>query len=76
MTPAEKSDELYLKYKKALNIQNDMRPGKNPFAQQCAIICVEQIMEELKDVQEVTGSSFVHEEINQWGKVIEHIKNS
>jgi len=44
MTPVEKSEELYLKYKEALNIQNDMRPGKNPFAKQCAIICVEQII--------------------------------
>jgi hypothetical protein len=73
MTPAEKSDELYLKYKEALNIQNDMQPGKNPFAQKCAIICVEQIIEAIHDRLD---SSIEELNTRYWKGVLEHLKNS
>ena len=44
MTPKEKAEELYFKYKEALNIRHDMRIGVNPFAQQCALIAVDEII--------------------------------
>lgn len=43
MNSKEKAEQLYIAYKKALNIKNDMRAGANPFAKQCALICVEEI---------------------------------
>lgn len=46
MTAKEKAEELYFKYKEALNIRHDMRIGANPFAQQCALIAVNMLMEE------------------------------
>ena len=43
MTPKEKAQELYLKYKEALNI-NDMRVSANPFAKQCALIACDEVL--------------------------------
>jgi hypothetical protein len=44
MRPKEKAEELYFKYKEALNIKNDMRIGANPFAKECALIAVDEIL--------------------------------
>jgi hypothetical protein len=70
MSPKEKSEELYLKYKEALNIKNDMRPGKNPFAKECAIICVEQIIEAMN------GDNRVLNKKKFWQEVLSILKNS
>ena len=43
MTPKEKAKELYLKYTNSLNIR-DLQITANPFAKQCALIAVEEIM--------------------------------
>ena len=43
MTPKEKAKELYLKYTDALNIR-DLQITANPFAKQCALIAVDEIM--------------------------------
>lgn len=52
MTPKEKAEQLYNAYKKALNINNDMRAGANPFAKQCALICVEEILTLARESQD------------------------
>jgi len=44
MTPKEKAKELYLKYTDALNIR-DLQTTANPFAKQCALIAVDEILE-------------------------------
>ncbi len=43
MTPKEKAKELYCKYTDALNIR-DLRTTANPFAKQCAIIAVDEMI--------------------------------
>jgi hypothetical protein len=43
MTPKEKAKELYLKYTDALNIR-DLVTTANPFAKQCALIAVDEII--------------------------------
>lgn len=43
MTPKEKAKELYCKYADALNIR-DLQTTANPFAKQCALIAVEEIL--------------------------------
>lgn len=66
MTPEEKGRELIDKYK--------VFSETTGLAKQCAIICVEQIIEELEDVLSITGSSFVGEEMKHWNEVLEYIK--
>ena len=43
MTPKEKAKELYCKYADALNIR-DLQTTANPFAKQCALIAVNEII--------------------------------
>jgi hypothetical protein len=43
MTPEEKAKELYCKYRDALNIR-DLQTNANPFAKQCALIAVDEIL--------------------------------
>ena len=43
MTPKEKAKELYLKYTNTLNIR-DLQITANPFAKQCALIAVHEII--------------------------------
>ena len=43
MTPKEKAKELYLKYTNALDIR-DLRTTANPFAKECALISVNEIL--------------------------------
>lgn len=68
MTHEEKAFQLYEKFRPIC--------ANNKAANEVAIICVEEVIEELKDVLEITCSSFVREEINQWNKVIEYLKIS
>jgi hypothetical protein len=42
-TPKEKAKELYCKYRDALNIR-DLQTNANPFAKQCALIAVDEIL--------------------------------
>jgi len=44
MTPKEKAEEIYCKYTDALNIR-DLQTTANPFAKQCALIAVDEIIE-------------------------------
>jgi len=43
MTPKEKATEIYCKYADALNIR-DLRTTANPFAIQCSLIAVDEIL--------------------------------
>ena len=43
MNPKEKAKELYCKYTDALNIR-DLQTTANPFAKECALICVNEIL--------------------------------
>jgi len=43
MTEKEKADEIYCKYTDALNIR-DLQITANPFAKQCALIAVDEII--------------------------------
>ena len=51
MEPKEKAKELYLKYTDALNIR-DLVTTANPFAKQCALIAVDEIIVNIKDAFE------------------------
>jgi hypothetical protein len=43
MTPKEKAKEIYCKYADALNIR-DLQTTANPFVKQCALMAVEEIL--------------------------------
>jgi hypothetical protein len=43
MNPKEKAKEIYCKYTDALNIR-DLQTTANPFAKQCALIAVDEIL--------------------------------
>lgn len=77
MTPEEKAKELVGMFMLHVSWGRDADDGlwAKQGASQCAIMCVEQVLGELKDVLDVTGSSFVSEEINHWNQVIECIKS-
>jgi hypothetical protein len=47
MTPQEKAKELYCKYTDALNIR-DLQTTANPFAKQCALIAVNEIIKAMR----------------------------
>ena len=47
MTPQEKAKELYCKYTDALNIR-DLQTTANPFAKQCALITVNEIIKAMR----------------------------
>lgn len=68
MTAKEKATELYNKYKNTLNIQNDMRPGANPFAKACALIVVETVIHEIADVQLHYGVN-LYDDLSYWDDV-------
>jgi hypothetical protein len=57
MTPKEKAKELYCKYTDVLNIR-DLQVTANPFAKQCALISVEEI---LKDREEIDGMRIIND---------------
>lgn len=45
MEANKKANELYEKFKKTLNINNDMRMGANPFVKECCLNTVNEIIE-------------------------------
>ena len=47
MTSQEKAKELYCKYTDALNIR-DLQTTANPFAKQCALIAVNEIIKAMR----------------------------
>ena len=49
MTPKEKAKELYCKYTDALNIR-DLQTTTNPFAKQCALIAVYEILDFIDEI--------------------------
>lgn len=52
MSPKEKAKEIYCKYTDALNIR-DLQTTANPFAKQCALIAVEEILTISRDNAEI-----------------------
>jgi hypothetical protein len=49
MSPKEKAKELYCKYTDALNIR-DLQTTANPFAKQCSLIAVDEMIKELNEL--------------------------
>ena len=77
MDAKEKAKELYCKYTDALNIR-DLQTTANPFAKQCALIAVDEILEttfmkalfihwKFIDVQEISTTDY-------WIEVKQEIK--
>ena len=52
MTPKEKAQELYCKYADALNIR-DLQLRANPYAKECALIAVKEILEVIEVIPNV-----------------------
>ena len=71
MTPKGKADSLIDKYCELLKFDYPIESSMKLCATRCAIICVEQIIEEMKDSEGVTGSSFVKWERIHWEAVLE-----
>jgi len=68
MKHKEKALELVNKY---LQIYD----GRVVEAKKCALIAVDEILDTLSDILEITASSSVIENIKYWEKVIEEIDN-
>jgi hypothetical protein len=75
MTPKEKADELYCKYTDALNIR-DLRTTANPFAKQCAIIAVDEIINTLNfDIRDLdVRGNILLDLIKSWREVKQEIE--
>ena len=72
MIPKEKAKELYCKYTEALNIR-DLQITANPFAKQCALIAVDEIIKALDfDWMEAQNLESQH---RYWDKVGQEIKH-
>lgn len=82
MTPAEKSEGLINKFYELRGYGTTTPAGKaiaKGLAQQCAIICVEQIIEGIKRVDDYLESITnydISDHIKYYEEVLEHIKNS
>jgi hypothetical protein len=66
-TPKEKAKELYSKYRDALNIR-DLQTNANPFAKQCALIAVDEILR----IRSVNKDDILS---NYWEEVEQEIEN-
>jgi hypothetical protein len=64
MTPKEKAKELYCKYTDALNIR-DLQITANPFAKQCALIAVDEILLGYMSNPKISYWQSVYEEIEK-----------
>ena len=64
MTPKEKAKELYCKYTDALNIR-DLQITANPFAKQCALIAVDEILLGYMSNPKISYWLSVYEEIEK-----------
>jgi hypothetical protein len=71
MTPEEKAKELYCKYTDALNIR-DLQTTANPFAKQCVLIAVEEILD--ANPYECDGIDILHSNISYWEAVKQEIE--
>jgi hypothetical protein len=72
MTPKEKAKEIYCKYADALNIR-DLQTNANPFAKQCALISVDEIIKAIDfDWMEVQN---IEQQHRYWEEVKQEITN-
>jgi methionine synthase II (cobalamin-independent) len=71
MTPKEKAEELFDKYDSFLYKEYD-----NLEAKKCALIAVDEILNELFEMAIVTGSSYVHKHIDYYQEVKQEIENN
>jgi hypothetical protein len=63
--PQDRAKSLYQQYLHILGISNDMRPGANPFAKECALFCAE----------ECRKAAFSNQEWESyWVQVVEAVK--
>jgi hypothetical protein len=71
----EKAKELYLKYTNALNIR-DLQATANPFAKQCALIAVDEIINTNPKITINWAFSGIQEfdNINHWQEVKQEIE--
>ena len=74
MSPKEKAKELYCKYTDALNIR-DLQITANPFAKQCALIAVEEIINGYEFDSLDIENKRIMDNINYWDKVKQEINN-
>ena len=71
MTPKEKAKELYCKYTDALNIR-DLQTTANPFAKQCALILIDEIIDALAEYDERNNTyelQNMDRDFNYWQQV-------
>jgi hypothetical protein len=75
MTPKEKAEELYCKYTDALNIR-DLQTTANPFAKQCALIAVDEIINTLNfDIRDLdVRGNILLDLIKFWREVKQEIE--
>lgn len=69
--PKEKAKEIYCKYADALNIR-DLQTTANPFAKQCALIAVDEIIKEYGTYYEVIVDD---KQVSYWQQVKTEIEN-
>ena len=70
MTPKEKAKELISKYS-FVEIANYTSIFE---VKQCALIAVDEILDELDEILNITGSSFIFEVIDYWQEVKKEIE--
>lgn len=69
MTPQDKAKELYCKYTDALNIR-DLQTTANPFAKQCALILIDEIIDALVEYDDRTNTyEIMDKDFNYWQQV-------
>jgi hypothetical protein len=75
--PKKKAKELILKFMLVKNVLYRTARVKVliNIGQQSAIIFVDETIDELKEILEITGSSFVIEKINYWEQVKQKIND-
>jgi len=80
MTPQEKAKELVSKYKDIDIDYNDSIEGNcfmfmnNEDAKQCALIAVDEILDELLEIVTVTSSKYIIKHINYYQEVKHEIE--
>lgn len=73
MTPQEEvALELVNKFRRITD-EKGLRAIKLEYAKQCALIAVNEIMEQLDEVRNITGSSYVLRMIDYWQEVKQEI---
>jgi hypothetical protein len=74
MTKEEKAKELFNKYYSYLkaNLMNDEEAIED--AKECALIAVDEVLNELFEAAIVTGSSYMHKHIDYYQEVKQEIE--